>query len=89
MPTLSGGQTETIVVPGSDALAEHVSTLAGRAERVRSRAVDPTEDNMLKLTGDGRHAGLDLRLVGEPPDSATAASSAKATRTTRSKCCAT
>jgi hypothetical protein len=55
-------------VPGCEALAEYVSALAGRAERVRSRAVDPTEDNMLKITGDGRRAALDLRLVGGPPD---------------------
>ena len=68
VPSLRGGQAETVVVPGSDALAEYVSTLAERAERVRSRAVDPTEDNMLKITGDGRRAALDLRLVGEGPD---------------------
>lgn len=30
--------------------------------------VDPTEDNMLKITGDGRRGALDLRLVGESPD---------------------
>lgn len=68
VPALSGGQAETVVVPGSKALVQYVSTLASRAERVRSRAVDPTEDNMLKITGDGRRAALDLRLVDESPD---------------------
>ncbi len=68
VPTISGGSPETVVVPGSDALADYVTELADRADRVRSRAVDPTEDNMLKITGDGRRAALDLRLVGESPD---------------------
>ncbi len=67
VPELRGGRAETVVVPGSDALAAYVTSLAERAERVRSRAVDPTEDNMLKITGDGRRAALDLRLVGEAP----------------------
>ena len=49
----------------------HSPDLASRAERIRNRAVDPSEDNMLKVTGDGRRAALDLRLVGEdaPTDS--------------------
>ncbi|MGH9164548.1 MAG: hypothetical protein ACRDZW_03405, partial [Acidimicrobiales bacterium] len=42
--------------------------MASRAEQVRSRAVMPEDDNMLKITGDGRRAALDLRLVGEAPD---------------------
>jgi hypothetical protein len=33
------------------------------AEQLRSRRVDPSEDNMLKITGDGRKAALDMRLV--------------------------
>ncbi|MDP1804678.1 MAG: DEAD/DEAH box helicase family protein, partial [Acidimicrobiales bacterium] len=67
VPNVAGGGPRTVVVPGSDALHDYVSLLAERAERVRNRAVDPTEDNMLKITGDGRRAALDLRLVGEPP----------------------
>jgi N12 class adenine-specific DNA methylase len=68
VPAVSGGGPETVVVPASAALREYVSELAARAERVRSRAVAPDEDNMLKITGDGRRAALDLRLVGERPD---------------------
>ena len=40
-----------------------------RAERLRTARVDPCVDNMLKITGDGRKAALDMRLVepaGEP-----------------------
>ncbi|MDZ7734559.1 MAG: DEAD/DEAH box helicase family protein [Acidimicrobiia bacterium] len=62
-PAVAGEGPETVVVEPSDALTDYVSELAARAERIRSRAVDPTEDNMLKVTGDGRRAALDLRLV--------------------------
>jgi N12 class adenine-specific DNA methylase len=67
-PQLAGGKPETVVVDPSDTLVAYVADLAARAERIRSRAVDPSEDNMLKVTGDGRRAALDPRLVGEPPD---------------------
>ena len=68
LPSLAGDAPETVVVPASERLADYVTELAARAEAVRNRAVDPTEDNMLKISGDGRRAALDLRLVGEPPD---------------------
>lgn len=67
-PDLIGDRPETVVVDPSDRLVDYVADLAGRAERIRNRAVDPAEDNMLKVTGDGRRAALDLRLVGEAPD---------------------
>lgn len=69
-PTLASGKAETVVVDPSDALTEYVADLARRAERVRNGSVDPSEDNMLKVTGDGRRAALDLRLVdaGHEPD---------------------
>ena len=65
VPALVGGQAETVVVEPDAALVDFVADLAARAERIRNRSVDPSEDNMLKVTGDGRRAALDLRLVGE------------------------
>jgi N12 class adenine-specific DNA methylase len=65
VPALAGGRAETIVVEPTDALVDYVANLAARAEAIRNRAIDPSEDNMLKVTGDGRRAALDLRLVGE------------------------
>jgi len=62
-PALAGDKPETVVVDPSDDLVAYVADLAARAERIRNRAVDPSEDNMLKVTGDGRRAALDLRLV--------------------------
>jgi N12 class adenine-specific DNA methylase len=38
-----------------------VKGLAERAEAIRSGRVDPREDNMLKITTEGRKAALDLR----------------------------
>ena len=40
--------------------------LGDRAAQVRNRAVGPDEDNMLKISGDGRRAALDMRLLGLP-----------------------
>lgn len=40
-----------------------VSELAARADDVQNNAVDPTVDNMLKITSDGRKVGLDPRLI--------------------------
>ena len=40
-----------------------VSSLAERAKRIHNKEVAPTEDNMLKITNDGRKIGLDQRLV--------------------------
>jgi N12 class adenine-specific DNA methylase len=57
---------ETVVVQPSADLLAYVADLGERAGKVRSRAVRPEEDNMLKVTGDGRKAALDLRLVGLP-----------------------
>ena len=40
-----------------------VAELAERAERVRARMVDPSTDNMLRITNDGRKLALDMRLI--------------------------
>ena len=64
---------ETVVVQPSEYQQEMVSELSERAAAVHSGAVDPTEDNMLKITSDGRKLGLDQRLMNpllpDDPDS--------------------
>ena len=50
------------VIKPSDFQREMVKSFADRAERVRSGLVDATEDNMLKITNDGRKLALDQRL---------------------------
>jgi N12 class adenine-specific DNA methylase/SAM-dependent methyltransferase len=57
---------ETVTVEPSEQLLAYVRDLGERAAKVRNRAVGPEEDNMLKISGDGRRAALDLRLAGLP-----------------------
>ena len=54
---------ETVVVQPSDYQQDMVADLSERAAVVHSGMVDPSEDNMLKITGDGRKLGLDQRLI--------------------------
>src|SRR5690606_15890106 len=82
VPEVTGGKPETVVVPPSDALRDYVTELAERAQAVQTGQVEPDEDNMLKVTGDGRRAALDLRLVGGDPDPAGGKIAAAARRIT-------
>ena len=54
-----------ISVKPSDMQKEMVTELGERAERVRNGMVNPTEDNMLLITNEGRKLALDQRLVNE------------------------
>lgn len=54
---------EDVVIKPSEYQKEMVESLAQRAEAVRNRLVEPSEDNMLKITNDGRKLALDQRLV--------------------------
>src|SRR6202042_89638 len=44
-------------------LKAFIRVLTERAERLRTQHVDPAVDNMLKITGEGRKAALDMRLI--------------------------
>jgi N12 class adenine-specific DNA methylase/SAM-dependent methyltransferase len=56
---------ETVVVKPSEIQKAIVDSLAERAAKVRSGSVDPTQDNMLCITNDGRKLALDQRLIDE------------------------
>ena len=59
----------TIVTKPSEFQKELVAELGERAEDVRNRLVEPRDDNMLKITSDGRKLALDQRLAyPELPD---------------------
>jgi superfamily II DNA/RNA helicase len=62
-PNLYEGKPTAVKLPGSKQLKEFVKLLAKRAEAIRGGNVDPREDNMLRIVGDGRKAALDLRLA--------------------------
>ena len=54
---------ETVVVKPSEIQQDMVQALSERAAEVYSGSVDPSVDNMLKITSDGRKIGLDQRLM--------------------------
>ena len=64
---------ETVMVKPSEIQQDMVKSLSERAAEVHSGAVDPSVDNMLKITSDGRKTGLDQRLMNpltpDDPDS--------------------
>lgn len=64
---------ETFVVQPSEYQKDMVASLSERAADVHACIVDPSVDNMLKITSDGRKLGLDQRLMNpllpDAPDS--------------------
>ena len=69
-PKLEGEKPAIRNAPASPELKKFVEGLAKRAEALKTGRVDPREDNMLKITTEGRKAALDLRLMkpGLPDD---------------------
>ena len=63
VPKLVGGKPINVALPPSPQQKQMVADLADRAEGIRAGNVDPTEDNMLKVTNDGRKLALDQRLI--------------------------
>ena len=53
------------VLKPSEEQQDMVAAFSERAESVRAGMVNPTEDNMLKITNDGRKCALDQRLLNE------------------------
>ena len=56
-------ERKNVVVKPTDIQREMVAELGERAEAVRNGNVDPSEDNMLTITNDGRKLALDQRLI--------------------------
>ena len=54
---------ETIVVKPSKIQEEMVEKLGERAENIKNGSIDPREDNMLKITNEGRKLALDQRIL--------------------------
>lgn len=54
---------ETVAVKPTEIQAELVKELSNRAAEVHANRVDPSIDNMLKITSDGRKLGLDQRII--------------------------
>ena len=54
-----------VVAQPTEIQKEMVQALSERASKVHSGSVDPKEDNMLKITSDGRKLGLDQRIINQ------------------------
>lgn len=54
---------ENIAAEPSDKQKELMKGLSERATGIHNKTVDATENNMLKVTSDGRKIGLDQRLM--------------------------
>ena len=54
-----------IVAQPTEQQQEMVKALSERASLVHSGTVDPSQDNMLKITSDGRNLGLDQRIINQ------------------------
>lgn len=52
-----------VLVHRSEAQKSYIDKLADRTDAIRSRRVSKSEDNLLKITVDGRKCALDIRLV--------------------------
>lgn len=61
VPEITGGKPTIIKLPPSELQRQMVAALGERAEAVRNRLVAPNEDNMLRITNDGRKLALDQR----------------------------
>ena len=53
----------TVVAKKSYWQSLYMEDLTRRARQIRAREVDNTEDNLLKIVGDGRRAAMDMRLI--------------------------
>ncbi len=63
VPELVGGHPTNVVLKPSEIQKRMVTALGERAEQVRAGIVDPSVDNMLRITNDGRKLALDQRLI--------------------------
>ncbi|MCM1060920.1 MAG: DEAD/DEAH box helicase family protein [Eubacterium sp.] len=63
VPEIEGGKPQTVVSKPNDFQKAYVQILAERSEEIHSGTVEPTEDNMLKVTNEARLLGLDARTI--------------------------
>ena len=63
VPALVGGKPTNIQLKPSEIQKQMVAELGERADKIRNKMVKPYEDNMLKITNDGRKLALDQRLI--------------------------
>jgi N12 class adenine-specific DNA methylase len=67
-PRLHQARPLIVELPGNADLKDYIRYLSDRATQVRNGSVKPEEDNMLKITSEGRKAALDMRLLNNLVD---------------------
>lgn len=63
VPEIEGGKPQVISAKPDEFQKAYMQVLAKRSEAIHNGNVDPTEDNMLKITGEARLLGLDARCL--------------------------
>jgi N12 class adenine-specific DNA methylase len=63
IPEIENGKPIVVRAAASEELKKIVAELVERADAIRNRMVKPDQDNMLKITTEGRKAALDLRVL--------------------------
>ena len=63
VPKIEGGKPQTIVAKPSEAQRAYMQVLAARSEAIHNGTIDPSVDNMLKITNEARLLGLDARSI--------------------------
>lgn len=63
VPEIQGGKAQTVVAKPNEFQQAYMQILAERSEAIHNGTVDPTVDNMLKITHEARLLGLDARCL--------------------------
>ena len=63
VPELKDGKYSIYITTPTEEQEEYIRECGDRADAVHNREVDPSEDNMLKITNDGKMCALDYRLI--------------------------
>lgn len=63
VPQIKNGKPTVIALDPSEELENYMNEIVKRSESIQRGGVDPKEDNMLKISSDGKKAALDVRLV--------------------------
>lgn len=62
-PKHIGGKPQVVSINPSEELEDYISNIVERTEAIHAGDVDPTVDNMLKVTSDSKKASIDMRLI--------------------------
>lgn len=70
LPQVIGGERRLNILDASEEVETFMGELQDRVDTIKRGAVDPSDDNVLKVVHEGRMAALDPRLMGfeSPPD---------------------